>query len=152
MKASIITTPQWSEERKKAMQQFMSAELRPKRNLALGKRLKLARAALGYGDKKQGEFATKAGLSPNAYNQYEKGQNYPKVEYMHMLCDRYPGLTLDYVYRASYEGMARDLVERIQDLLHGETIPQASPKEAPELPKLPEPIIKIVHPRKRRSA
>ena len=158
MNTSIITTPEWSAKRKKAMDEFMPVETRPDRNLALGKRLALVREVLGYGRGKkpgplggQGEFAASAGVKANAYNQYEKGQNYPKVEAMEQLCTRYPGLTLDWIYRASYEGMARDLIERIQRLLDGEAIPSVlTEKQAPKS-RVPLPPMKVVEPRRRRA-
>lgn len=159
MNSSIITTPQWSDARKRAMGEFMPIETRPDRNIALGKRLALAREVLGFGRNKkpgplggQREFAINAGVKPNTYNQYERGQNYPTVEAMEQLCNRYPGLTLDWIYRASYEGMARDLIERIQQLLAGEAIPtvlteqQAPRQRAPAMPPM-----KVVEPRRRRA-
>lgn len=139
------------------MSEFMPDETRPDRNIALGKRLALAREALGYGRGKkpgprgrQSDFATNAGLKANAYNQYEHGQNYPRVEYMEQLCSRYPGLTLDWIYLASYDGMARDLSEDIQKLLGGEAIPMAAliKKKSPR-PAHTE--MKVVDPRRRRA-
>ena len=163
MNSSIITTPQWSAARKRAMGEFMPLEHRPDRNIALGKRLALAREVLGFGARKkagplgsQRDFAINAGLKPNAYNQYERGLNYPKVEFMELLCSRYPGLTLDWIYRASYEGMARDLIERIQQLLvdaaaKSERAAERAAEQAPKQRVPAMPPMKVVEPRRRRA-
>lgn len=138
------------------MTDFMPNEARSDRNKALGKRLALAREALGYGRGKkpgpqgnQSDFATNAGLKPNAYNQWEQGQNFPKVEYLDLLCARYHGLTLDWIYRASYDGMARDLTEMIQKLLDGHSVPTTTSVKKDRKPGLPE--MKVVTSHRRRA-
>lgn len=111
--ASIITTPQWSRARKLAISQGMPREVPPPdRNIAVAERLILAREAIGI---KQGKFATMAELSPNGYNQWETGANYPEVTYAIKLCDRH-GLTLDWIYRGKFDGMPTWLSDAIRAL------------------------------------
>lgn len=78
----------------------------------IGKRLELTRRALGLA---QGEFAERASLSRNAYNQYETGTNRPQLEAAFKLCDTYR-LTLDWIYFGDPSGLRFDLAEAIKVL------------------------------------
>ena len=87
-----------------------NSDLRSKQ--AIGTRLELTRRALGLA---QGEFAERAGLSRNAYNQYETGTNRPQLEAAFKLCDTYR-LTLDWIYFGDPSGLRFDLAEAIKVL------------------------------------
>jgi DNA-binding XRE family transcriptional regulator len=60
------------------------------------------REALGI--KKQKDFAEQADISPNTYNQWEKGKVYPDLQYAIRLCDQY-GITLDWIYLGDPSGL-----------------------------------------------
>lgn len=79
---------------------------------AIGRRLALMRQVLGLA---QGEFALKAGLKPNAYNQYEMGKKRPSIEAALALCDAYD-LTLDWIYRGEASGLRYQTVEAMKAL------------------------------------
>lgn len=76
----------------------------------IGKRLSATRQALNLD---QGAFAKKAGLAPNTYNQYEKGERVPKVEQAISLCETY-NITLDWIYRGDPSGLNYDVALKIQ--------------------------------------
>lgn len=79
---------------------------------AIGVRLELTRRALGLA---QSEFAERAGLSRNAYNQYETGTNRPQLEAAFKLCDTYR-LTLDWIYFGDNSGLRHDLADAVKAL------------------------------------
>jgi transcriptional regulator with XRE-family HTH domain len=79
---------------------------------AIGQRLKLAREALGYGQK---EFAAGAEIAGNAYNQYEQARTRPSIDNANALCDVYR-LTLDYIYRGDVDSLPPRLARSISDL------------------------------------
>ena len=58
-------------------------------------RLRHTREALGVN---QREFAMRAHLSQNRYNQYESGSRPLTIDAAHKICDEY-GVTLDWLYR-----------------------------------------------------
>lgn len=62
---------------------------------AIGERLRLTREALSL---KQREFAMKAGMASNTYNQFERGTKSLSIRKALALCDAYD-LTLDWLYR-----------------------------------------------------
>lgn len=95
---------------------------RPHRNIVVGRRLKLARMAMGWGER-QGRFAQAAGISLTAYNQWESGENYPGVDNAIKLCEKHVGLTLDWIYRGNMDGMPTRLSSAIQVL--GEVMDEA---------------------------
>lgn len=162
----VLTTPEWQEGRELIIQQFtryerappMPRELRPHRNIALGGRLKLARIAFGLANA-QGKFAESAGLRSNAYNMWETGENFPGVENAIKLCERYRGLTLDWIYRANMDGMPSWLANTISSLMAAEEERAATEKrtaaevETPPVP-LPPQRTKVVklQPKRRRKA
>lgn len=79
---------------------------------AVGHRLRLTRIALGYD---QGVFATEAGLSASAYNQYETGRKLPSVAAASALVDRY-GLTLDWIFLGDANNLRYELASSIHAL------------------------------------
>lgn len=79
---------------------------------AIGQRLELTRRAIGMA---QGEFAERAGISRNTYNQYEQGVNRPQLEAAFKLSDTYR-LTLDWIYFGDPSGLRFDLAETIKAL------------------------------------
>ncbi len=56
----------------------------------------------------QVEFAERAGISQNAYNQYEHAKRRLSLEAAYALCDTYD-LTLDWIYRGRTEGLPHQL-------------------------------------------
>ncbi|MGE3712223.1 MAG: helix-turn-helix domain-containing protein [Hyphomicrobiaceae bacterium] len=79
---------------------------------AVGERLRLTREALGIA---QNDFSSRAGITSNAYNQYEKGVNLPSLDAAHSLCDEYQ-LTLDWIYRGDPSGLRYQLASAIKAL------------------------------------
>lgn len=77
---------------------------------AIGERLRLTREALGL---QQNEFAERAGLTANAYNQYETAKNFPNLDAAHALCDGHQ-LTLDWIFRGDQSGLRYRLAEDIK--------------------------------------
>lgn len=61
----------------------------------VGQRLRLTREALRLG---QAEFAARANMAPNTYNQFEQGTRLISPQKAAVLCDVY-SLTLDWLYR-----------------------------------------------------
>lgn len=154
----MLTTREWKKARDLIIQQFMPRELRPDRNLAVGERLKLARQAFGFhGKGAQTRFAVEAGLKPNRYNQWEKGERYPPAEDLAPLCDKYVGLTMDWVYRANMDGMPHWLTKRLDELAaeaDKKMATQAAKRSAPATPVVPLPeakIVKVPAPKRRRA-
>lgn len=80
--------------------------------VAIGERLRLTREALGL---QQNEFAERAGLATNTYNQYERGKNTPNLDAAHALCDHH-ALTLDWIYRGDASGLRYHLAHAIKAL------------------------------------
>lgn len=76
----------------------------------IGHRLALTRQVLGFA---QGDFAARAGLKANAYNQYEMGKKRPSLEAAIALCDAYD-LTLDWIYRGDASGLRYQTVEAMK--------------------------------------
>jgi transcriptional regulator with XRE-family HTH domain len=76
-------------------------------------RLELTRQALGF---EQGEFAARAGIANNTYNQYKQAVNAPTMAMAHRLCDAH-GLTLDWIFRGDTSALRRRLADAI-DALH----------------------------------
>lgn len=80
-------------------------------------RLMLTRQALGLA---QNEFADRAGLASNTYNQYEKATNMPSLDAAHKLCDAY-GLTLDWIYRGDPSNLRYALADAIKAIRQART-------------------------------
>lgn len=79
---------------------------------AIGARLLLTRQALGLA---QNDFAKRAGIAVNTYNQYEMGKNVPNLRSGHALCDAY-SITLDWLYRGDNSGLRLELADAIKAL------------------------------------
>ena len=60
------------------------------------------------------QFAEWLGIEYPRWNNFERGFPLPANVAM-LLCDKVPGLTLDYLYRGRIEGMHYDLVERLRE-------------------------------------
>ena len=150
MIGQVLTTWEWNEARELAIATLipdelssrpnMTHDLRPKRNLAIGKRLELSRIALGKANA-QGEFASDAGVKKSTYTMWETGGNFPGINNMLKLIQRYPALTLDWIYLGRSEALQSKLADAINALLRMEEeqagqAEQAPPAEAPvPLPK-----------------
>ena len=92
-----------------------ASETRSRRSIAL--RLLQTRTVLNVG---QTDFATKAGLAQNTYNQFERGKRRLSLEAAHALCDEYR-LTLDWLFRGDLNGIPHALAKalrRIQEAAH----------------------------------
>ncbi len=76
----------------------------------IGKRLTAARATTGLN---QSDYAAKAGIAQNTYNQYETGAKRPSVDNAIRLCETY-SLTLDWIYRGEPSGLSYQLWATIQ--------------------------------------
>jgi transcriptional regulator with XRE-family HTH domain len=119
----VLTTCAWHKARELAIARFIRDELyggrkmprdtRPRRNIAIGGRLELARTALGM---PQGKFAEAAGIRPNTYSMWEIGENFPGVDNVMKLCLAHPGLTLDWVYLGKLDGMNHKIANAITAL------------------------------------
>ena len=70
-----------------------SSQIRTTEHIAT--RLRHTREALGVN---QTEFARRANLKQNRYNQYESGARPLSIDAAHKICDEY-GVTLDWLYR-----------------------------------------------------
>ena len=77
---------------------------------AVGERLRLSRQALGLS---QVDFAQRAGIAANTYNQYERGRKLPSIANANALCDAH-GLTLDWLFRDDASNLAYKLASAIQ--------------------------------------
>lgn len=129
MIGQVLTTWEWNKARELAIALLtpdevgdrpkMPHDLRPKRNLAIGKRLELARIALGKANA-QGEFAAAAGVKKNTYSMWEIGENFPGIENIIKLVTRYPSLTIDWIYLGKSEGLQSWLADTIAALMRAE--------------------------------
>lgn len=88
-------------------------DLSSRHKQAIGQRLALTRQALGL---QQNEFADRAGLAANTYNQFETGKNRPSVEAALALKDAY-GMTLDWIYDGDMSGLRFQLGDAIKALI-----------------------------------
>ena len=80
-------------------------------------RLRVTRQAFGMG---QYDFADRAGIAGNTYNQYEQAKKRPTIENALALCRAY-GLTLDWVYAGDPSGLPYKVADAIKSIkiLHG---------------------------------
>lgn len=77
----------------------------------IAERLRWTREALGVN---QAEIARRAKLSPQQWNNYEKGRQRIALDEALKLCTA-TGVTLDWIYRGDLGGVAMELGMRIQD-------------------------------------
>lgn len=75
----------------------------------IGERLERTRAAFDLG---QGEFAERAGLKQNTYNQYETGSKRASLDNAIALCKAYD-LTLDWIYLGEPSGLPYGLAHKL---------------------------------------
>lgn len=83
-------------------------------NDAIAQRLVVTREALGL---RQGEFAARADIAANTYNQYEQGKNRISLDKAIALCDEF-GMTLDWIYRGEPSGLKVALWNAIRDYVN----------------------------------
>lgn len=76
---------------------------------AIAQRLELTRTALGLS---QSEFADRAGIARNTYNQWEKAKGRPQLDGAIALCQTY-NLTLDWVYFGDKSGLSYALAQQL---------------------------------------
>jgi transcriptional regulator with XRE-family HTH domain len=79
----------------------MNMNIEQRRLEAIAARLRATREAFGLG---QNEFARRAGIASNTYNQYEQAKNLPRLDFANQICDAY-GVTLDWIYRGDTSGL-----------------------------------------------
>lgn len=89
--------------------ELMTAEDRKSLTM-IAARLKDMRRAFGV--EKQGEFAARAGIARNTYNQWEQGQRRPDIDNAIKLAETY-GVTLDWIFLGSPRGLDPALVGRM---------------------------------------
>jgi DNA-binding XRE family transcriptional regulator len=73
-------------------------------------RLRMTREAFAM---EQHEFADKAGIARNTYNQYEQGQRLPRLDIAVKLCEVYD-LTLDWIFRGKLGGLPFNTARTLQ--------------------------------------
>jgi transcriptional regulator with XRE-family HTH domain len=78
----------------------------------IAQRLTLARQATGLA---QGEYAARAGVAFNTYNQYENAKKRPSIENAILLCQTHK-LTLDWIYRGDPSSLPYALADAIKAL------------------------------------
>lgn len=76
----------------------------------VGARLAMIRRISGV---TQEEFASAAGITRTAYNQYETGAKLPSVDAAARLCETYD-LTLDYIFLNDLSGLRQRTIEAIR--------------------------------------
>jgi DNA-binding XRE family transcriptional regulator len=76
---------------------------------AIARRLERTRVAL---DLSQSEFADKAGIARNTYNQWEKGKGRPQLDGAIALCNAY-SLTLDWIYFGQMAGLPYQVASKL---------------------------------------
>jgi transcriptional regulator with XRE-family HTH domain len=76
---------------------------------AIAKRLRATREALGI---KQAEFAERANIPNNTYNQYEQAKGRPSLDFAFKLRDTY-GLTLDWIYDGDPSGLPHRIAKNL---------------------------------------
>ena len=58
-------------------------------------------------------FAMRLNIGETAWNNYETGVAQPSIENALRLVHFFPGLTLDWIYRGTLEGLTFDLVNKL---------------------------------------
>jgi DNA-binding XRE family transcriptional regulator len=153
LNVNVLTTLEWSAARKLNIQQFMPRASLPKPVLdAIGRRLKLARMARGYGDQEQGKFAKAAGIETNTYNQWERGANVPNIHNAIQLCRKHE-LSLDWIYFGKTTSLADKITKRILELQaeNPELRETADPTPAPPPPPVEAKVVRSKRGRRRAA-
>lgn len=81
----------------------------------VGNRLQMTRLALG---KSQADLARVLLISPQRWNNYERGARPIDIEFAIRLCERF-GLTLDWLYRGQMGGLPFELAQRLGSIEGG---------------------------------
>ena len=89
---------------------YMAAEKTEHSREAIGSRLAVTRSVVGLN---QVEFAKKAKIAPNTYNQYEQGKKRPSLGNAIKLCDAFD-LTLDWIYVGDPSGLRYEMADAIK--------------------------------------
>lgn len=80
---------------------------------AIGNRLRAWREALEL--KQAGVVETcENRFQPHGWSQWEAGKTRISIDASLLLVDKYPGLSLDYIYRGKYEALPHELYEKIR--------------------------------------
>lgn len=85
-------------------------ELTDRSKAGIAYRLKLTRDVFGLDQK---EFAARAGIAANTFNQYETATNVPALEVAHKLCDAYR-ITLDWIFRGDFGSLRHDTARALE--------------------------------------
>lgn len=94
----------------------MKLEKDPAWRRMTGDRLRMSRIALG---KTQAELARVLLISPQRWNNYERGARPIDIEFAVRLCERF-GLTLDWLYRGVMSGLPFELAQRLGSIEGGD--------------------------------
>jgi transcriptional regulator with XRE-family HTH domain len=81
---------------------------------AIAERLIATRKAIGL---RQAEYAERAGIPNNTYNQYEQAKGRPSLDFAYKLCDEY-GLTLDWIYNGDPSGLPYRITKNLFESAH----------------------------------
>ena len=96
-----------------------------------GGRLEITRLALGYeGRGGQAAFALALDMSPQRWNNYEKGREGLPMPVALLLCGRF-GLDLDWLYRGMKDGLPSHLRRKIDELEAQDPPQPAKPAKRP---------------------
>lgn len=77
------------------------------------------------------ELADFLGAARNQVSNWLNGYNFPPVHYMDVLCQKRPGLTLDWIYRGQAGAVPRDLAIKLEALTLDFAIPLGLEPEQP---------------------
>ena len=77
---------------------------------AIGARLVALRESTGL---RQVDFCKRAGIAQNTWNQYERGESRPQLDFAIRLVDTF-GVTLDWIYLGDSSGLPHTLALAIQ--------------------------------------
>lgn len=94
----------------------------PDKPEVIGQRLKAARIALGYGSDTEGRdqkaFAESCGISPQAWNNWERGRHRPSLGEVSKL--RPLGITTEFVFYGDLSKMPHDLAMQVKGILESD--------------------------------
>lgn len=93
----------------------------------VARRLRLSRAALGYSDRQQSDFAAESDFEQSHYNKFESGARRLTLDAAMKLCNRW-SLTLDWLFRGDPSGLPYKLANDIKELRRVEREKRVTPK------------------------
>jgi transcriptional regulator with XRE-family HTH domain len=96
----------------------MQSKVKPSYVASVDARLRLTREAFGL---EQHEFADKAGIARNAYNQYEQEKRLPRLDAAIKICEVYD-LTLDWIFRGKLGGLPFNIARTLQAKMGPEVV------------------------------